>query len=871
MKRANIRRYLVALLPLLLSTAVAAQSLPGFRNPTSFLGGGSGTSFQGWSARVGQRISSGASSGYTVYSTCAATNCVDIVGHNNIISSAYNSGSDQGINCCAHTGLWDAAQDHRFMIITSDNAGLDEYTINGSNGMQRIPPGYSSCIRLGDPRATRQANSNSFTWDASSHNKSSEALFYTFRVTPQNALVFINYAVVARCFDHEPNVAGEFLIRVVREDPVTHQWPNEPINDSMWFRVSAPEIPAGAPPAPWTMGRPCSSANPNGCNCEATTCAYVYKPWAKVAISLNSFLYDRVRIELYTSDCVPNYDPIYAYICGDYQPMTLTPSGCPDPESSVVDTIRAPQGMLSYAWYVASDNIAADDSLLIDSYMSQIPFRQVWPPTGGSDTTSSYTARLEDFVLTGGANAGDTVATQTFMCVMTSALDPEKPFESRIYTNLTNRRPNIEYGYEPHCDTSITFINGSTVLVADGLDDDSTHWVVYADTLGQEPLDTLWGNVVTYHFPRPGKYSAKLFSTTAVTPCTAAKLFVCRAIGNPPAGFSMESNRICETDQLRVHASDSVRAMEGVSLKWAIDDSVLSHTTADAAFIVPLGDHTISLTVTTADSCSATTTLPVTVLGQPTIDLSSVVNAVCLGDSVTLSAAGNISYSWNSAPYDPRLDSVQGQNTFNVSPSVSTTYFLLPSEENPCSVDGAQVYIEVIPYPTATIRTGTAHVDKENGSVTCHDDSPHSASSYWTFSDGYTATGATVTHSFVDLSADSVGISLLSCNRLNCCDSTSIQLPIKVTTVWFPNSFTPDEAANNRFGMLTALTLTHYEIYIYNRQGQLVHTSTDPADLWDGTVDGGGPAPQGTYVYFCRYAYSASAYYTANGTVTLIR
>ena len=53
--------------------------------------------------------------------------------------------------------------------------------------------------------------------------------------------------------------------------------------------------------------------------------------------------------------------------------------------------------------------------------------------------------------------------------------------------------------------------------------------------------------------------------------------------------------------------------------------------------------------------------------------------------------------------------------------------------------------------------------------------------------------------------------------------------------------------------------------------GEAVNEAIAAADLWDGTVDGGGPAPQGTYVYFCRYAYSASAYYTANGTVTLIR
>ena len=63
---------------------------PGFRNTTSF---STGSSFYYWTARVGDRISSGASTGYTVYSTCAASNCPDITGHNNIMAASLNTGS----------------------------------------------------------------------------------------------------------------------------------------------------------------------------------------------------------------------------------------------------------------------------------------------------------------------------------------------------------------------------------------------------------------------------------------------------------------------------------------------------------------------------------------------------------------------------------------------------------------------------------------------------------------------------------------------------------------------------------------------------------------------------------------------------------
>lgn len=864
-------RCLCLLLPLLLPAVAAAQGdpMPEFRNPTSFASTGTNPqNFRGWSARVGDRVNSGASTGYDIKSTCTFSNCPDIIGHDSIMSSQYNTGPDLGINCCGHTELWDAAQDHRFMIITEP--GIDQMTLRNGEGMPRIPEGYTSSIRLGDPRAARRGSvpSSVTEWGTFMYNehKSSEALFYTMKVRPDNALVFINYAVVGRCFGHAPEVAGEFTIRVVGQDPNTLEWPNEPINDDLWFRVSAPNF-AENPPAPWVRGLPYG----NTFSCADTYCEYVYKPWAKVAISLNAFLYDNVRIEIYTSDCVPTVDPIYAYICGDYQPMTLTPSGCPKAESSVVDTIRAPQGMLSYAWYVSARGAVPDGELLHASYMDTVPFRQVWPPQGGADTSTTYAARFEDFIIADGDHAGDTVAIQTFKCVMTSALDPNKPFESRIYVNLINRRPHLGHSYEVHCDTSITFNDATTVLVADGLEVDSTHWVFYADTLGLEPLDTVWGTTFNYHFPSPGRYGVRHFATTAVEPCTAAEFFVCEAFDTPPAAFTVADNLICESDLLQVHASDTVRQLENVTLQWAVDDSVLAYTTPDAAFPLPLGDYQISLTVANAAGCSSVATDSVQVLGLPTINLSSSVNAICQGDSVTLTGAGDISYTWNSAPYDSTLDAVQGQNTFTVAPTVNTTYFLLPSGDNPCSVDGAYVNVEVVPYPTPVIYTYSQHVDRENGTLICRDASPYSERSFWTFSDGGTATGSTVTHSFADLSSDSVWVFLQACNRLGCCDTTTRHIPVKLSVMWFPNAFTPGEGSNNRFGPHTSLSFISYEIYIYNRQGQLVHYSDNPADPWDGTVDGGGPAPQGTYTWFCRYSYSADATYTAHGSVTLIR
>ena len=875
---ANIFRCLTLGLLLLPAAALAQDDpMPQWRNPTTF---DTGNDECFWIARVGERVSQGYSTGSSVKSTCAAGSCPNIVGHASITSSSRNSGADGGITCCNHTNLWDA-NDRRFQFITSEEAGIDEFTktdpVNKPNeGMSRIPEGYTSCIRLGDPRATGSCSSSA-TW-SSGNNRGSEALFYTMHVTTENALLFINYAVVARCYNHTPNEAGEFLIRVVKQN-ANGTWPNAPINDNLWFRVSAPPIPSnGIPEKPWEVGRPCTSDISN-CNCAASTCHYVYKPWAKVAISLSEFLYEDVRIELYTSDCIYNVDPIYAYVCGDYQPMVINTAGCPSLESDVLDTLSAPEGMLTYRWYVTKRAAAPKNKLLNKGYMDTVAFRQIFPLEG--DTTyNRYCPTLADFVASEGAHAGDTLSSMTFKCVMTSALDPDKPFESTIYVNVENRKPIINYEWEDEweasCTGQVTMHNKTIVYAASGIVDDSTHWVVYADTTGTVPLDTLWGDNVTYKFPHEGPYAVRLFCTTDATSeagyCTAAKRFIVNAMETPPADFVLSSVELCEGETLAIEASDSVKA-KGNSLKltWKIDDVVQPDSTTSLQRVLEPGSHTITLVTLNADSCTYSTTQEVMVYGQPTIDLGSDIAAICPGDSVLLSADGTTEFTWNSTPYDPALDSAQGKSAFTVSPTETTVYYLLPSNNTPCKVDGAQVTIEVVPVPVPTIRSNTNQVNKEDARLILQDVSNDAAVSRWVFSDGGHSEGQRVTHTFGNLDEDSVWVQLISCNRLDCCADTTVWYPMIITTVWFPNVFTPDQDQNNTFGMITSLNLIEYELYIYNRNGQLVWQTTDPTEQWDGIMSNGNKAPVGTYAYFYRYAYSTDSFHQGHGSVTLLR
>ena len=493
-----------SIVTLYLTVEDTVNTCPGFHNPLHFdpVAGGIGR----WSARVGERVwlsTSDTTTGYNVMSTCADTNCPDILGDSNITSTLYNSGAyyDMGINCCHHDSLWDA-NDRRFQIITSTNAGYDEFTINGSNGMQRIPTGHTTSIRLGDPRASG-VSQHTHTW-SSGVNKGSEALFYTMRVNPQNALLFLDYSVVARAYNHSPHEASEFLVRMVKKD-ASGLWSNVPINDSMWFKVSAPSIPySGELPAPWIQGRP-------GSACQATTCAYIYTPWTRMSISLADYMYDSVRVEVYTSDCIYDVDPLYAYIAGNCRPVTITSSGCPAGTSNAVDTLTAPEGLLSYTWYISTTGYNGSMTNL-----DSIPFRQVQAPS----PNNVYVARPDDFIVTEGPNMGDTVGTQTYKCVMTSAMDPSKPIATSVYTMVQNTKPRMVINTLTDCDGNVHLTNRSVVSgSANGCDTSLSQWWFYS---GADTTTALVGSAVGgtayHHYDDEGIYAVTVRSFNADNP-----------------------------------------------------------------------------------------------------------------------------------------------------------------------------------------------------------------------------------------------------------------------------------------------------------------------------------------------------------------
>ncbi|MCR4828218.1 MAG: gliding motility-associated C-terminal domain-containing protein [Bacteroidales bacterium] len=252
----------------------------------------------------------------------------------------------------------------------------------------------------------------------------------------------------------------------------------------------------------------------------------------------------------------------------------------------------------------------------------------------------------------------------------------------------------------------------------------------------------------------------------------------------------------------------------------------------------------------------------------PTISTSR--QQICTGDSTTLWTQHDLPHSWSSQPADPSLAGQESADTVIVAPSVTTTYKVGILGVTACTPT-AVTTINVVPYPIMEVELKPDYIDLENPMVQFSDNSQYGATSLWDFGDGTTSTARTVVHQYSDFSQDSLLVALQTGNVLGCTSDTSFWLQVGKFAVWFPNVITPDQGTNREFMPYTVNTLYNYELYIYDRGGDLVFSSSDPNEAWDGTHNG-RKCPQAAYVWVLRYCRVKDGNPTVNkGTVMVLR
>lgn len=102
-------------------------------------------------------------------------------------------------------------------------------------------------------------------------------------------------------------------------------------------------------------------------------------------------------------------------------------------------------------------------------------------------------------------------------------------------------------------------------------------------------------------------------------------------------------------------------------------------------------------------------------------------------------------------------------------------------------------------------------------------------------------------------------------------DSVTFNVVISVSTLIFPNAFSPNgDEYNETFKAKEYRSIIEFHAYIFNRWGQKLYEWTDPAEGWDGTYKG-KDVKEGVYFLLCRAKGADGTEYNIRKDINLLR
>lgn len=313
----------------------------------------------------------------------------------------------------------------------------------------------------------------------------------------------------------------------------------------------------------------------------------------------------------------------------------------------------------------------------------------------------------------------------------------------------------------------------------------------------------------------------------------------------------------CEGNTLQLHGT--VNSAATVSYNW-IGPNGFSSTAQNPSGITESGTYLLTASI---GNCQDQTSLDIIFRPLPMVDYS--VDEVCEGnpsifvDGSSVNTPSTISeYSWD-------FGDLQNSNAANPEHVYETsgTYIvtLTVTTSDGCSSSFQQDAF-VAPSPVADFEYAPLEIPVTNPTVQFTNTS--TGADFYTWSFGFENETSTLENPEFTYpqSPNNYQVKLYATNIFGCIDSVTRQVVISSgVTYYVPNSFTPNgDGINDQFiPILTeGLDLNVYEFKIYNRWGEVVFSTTDALQGWDGKFDGSN-VEYGTYVWTLRVAHSDSA------------
>ncbi|HEV3324446.1 MAG TPA: gliding motility-associated C-terminal domain-containing protein [Puia sp.] len=340
--------------------------------------------------------------------------------------------------------------------------------------------------------------------------------------------------------------------------------------------------------------------------------------------------------------------------------------------------------------------------------------------------------------------------------------------------------------------------------------------------------------------------------------CTASQP-VAVPLNNNLAVNAGPDTKICAGNSVTFPAQSN-----GLSFSWSPATGLSNPSILDPV-ASPQSTTQYTLTASTA-VCSSTASVTVVVDTLPVANAGKD-TAVCAGSSVRLQGSGG-QCSWSPRTW---LDNPASSTPTVVAPAQTITYQLTVTDANGCSsLHPAKVTVTVTPPPELFAGNDTSVLAGQPVPLNAVDVNNSGFNSYtWSPASG-------LSNAFVQnpiaYPAGSMVYTVVASTADGCTATAGISIKVyEVSDIFVPSGFTPNGDGHNDLLKAIPIGIRDFKYFVvYNRWGQRVFQTADPAIGWDGTLNGQSQST-GAFVWMAAGVDYKGTLIQRKGTTILIR
>ncbi len=353
----------------------------------------------------------------------------------------------------------------------------------------------------------------------------------------------------------------------------------------------------------------------------------------------------------------------------------------------------------------------------------------------------------------------------------------------------------------------------------------------------------------SYVYPAPGTYNVILLCTSS-NGCAYADTLPVTVNPLPVANFN--STVACQGAATNLNDLSLTASGTITNWQWDFGDGSPLSNTQHPTHIYP-NDSTYNTTLIATNSfgCVDTFNLPVVINPLPVVVFNGDTLAGCpqhcvdFSDLTTIASGTLATWTWNFGDSSAISNQQNPSHCYDITGVYSVT--LTVTSNAGCTTTLAipnmitvhpepEASFSALPMVTSILYPNIVFTDLSQGSP---------VSWQWDFGDPSTISDTSaLQHPEYEYSSEYgavYDVVLTVTNQYGCQDDTTIRVTVEPDFAFFiPNAFTPDGNGTNDgfYGM--GYGITKYQIWIFDRWGNLIFTTDDINHAWDGSVQGKG-------------------------------